>query len=188
VDDWQQTDGKIESPKLEDLKKRGRTFEDSLLVKVSSPKGESALIYPAFLDSSQGFWHLRCLGCGELALRSADVHNLQFECEETEHGKRLIPGTEILICPKCKHQHIYADRLQMNIQGGYVHKFPELIGKRTGFQWGALASQWDSLSWSFIAEKQLKSGRSGDLRDQTDFDNSIRGLPFRPRRSNEDAT
>ncbi len=185
VDDWQQTEGKIESPKLEDLKKRGRIFDDSLLVKVSSPKGESALIYPAFLDTSRGYWYLRCKGCGELTMRSCDVHNLQFECEIEEKNKRLIPGSERLICPKCKREHVYSERREMNINGGFIHKFPDLVGRRTGFQWGVLASQWESLSWSFIAEKQLLAGRSGNLRDQTDFDNSIRGLPFRPRRDNE---
>ena len=188
VDDWQQTDGKKESPKLEDLRKRGRSFADSMMAMVSSPKGESPLIYPAFQSTSMGYWHLRCLGCGELTMRSADVHNLQFETEELEHNRRrMIPGTERLACPSCRHEHVYTDRRRMNIEGGYVHKFPELVGRRSGFQWGALASQWESLSWEYIAEKQLAAGKSGDLRDQANFDNSIRGLPFRPRRSNEDS-
>ena len=187
VDDWQQTDGKTESPKLEDLRKRGRSFTDSFMMMVSSPKSESPIIYPAFMNTSQGYWHLRCLKCGELTMRSCDVHNLQFECELLEHNvKRLIQGSERLICPKCKHEHVYSNCREMNINGGFVHVVPELVGKKTGFQWGALASQWESLSWSYIAEKQLIAGRSGDVKDQTNFDNSIRGLPFRPRRANED--
>ena len=188
VDDWQQTEGKTESPKLEDLRKRGRSFDDSMMALASSPKGESPLIYPAFMETSQGYWHLRCLGCGSLTMRSADVHNLQFEKEELEHGRLVVvPGSERLVCPKCRHEHVYSDRREMNVNGAYVHKRPELIGKRTGFQWGALASQWDSLSWTYIAEKQLMAGKSGNIKDQANFDNSIRGLPFRPRRDDEDS-
>ena len=187
VDDWQQTEGKKESPKLEDLRKRGRSFRDNMMFMCSSPKGESPLIYPAFQETSQGYWYLRCLGCGELTMRSADTHNLQFEYETLEHKvKKLTRGSERLVCPKCRHEHVYDNRRDMNLAGGYIHKIPELVNIRTGFQWGALASQLDSLSWSVIAEKQLQSGKSGDIREQTNFDNSFRGLPFRRRRNNED--
>jgi hypothetical protein len=182
VDDWEHVADKKESPKLEDLKKRARTFDDSLFVAVSSPKGESKLIYPEFQRTSQGYWHLRCLECGELSLRSCDIHNLQFETTESDGQSILIPGSERLRCPKCQHEHVYSDRREMNLKGDYIHRVPELVGRRTGFQWGALASQWESLSWSYIAEKQLAAGSSADIRDQTNFDNSIRGLPFRARR------
>jgi len=116
-------------------------------------------------------------------MRSADVHNLQFETTEDGHGyKTLIPGSERLTCPKCHREHAYKEARDMNIQGGYIHKNDSLINIRTGFQWGALASQWSSLNWTYIAEKQLLAGKSAGLREQAYFDNSIRGLPFRPRR------
>jgi len=184
VDDWLQVEGKEESPKLEDLRKRGRTFDDSMLAIVSSPKGNSPIIAPEFKKTSQGYWHLRCKGCGELTMRSADVHHLQFETtgDGGKEPKQAVPGSERLTCPACKHEHVYADAREMNMGGGYVHKVPELVGKRTGFQWGALASQWGSLDWTYIAEKQLAASSRGLVRDQANFDNSIRGLPFRPRR------
>lgn len=70
--------------------------------------------------------------------------------------------------------------------GGYVHLQPELINERPSFQIGALASQLPSLCWSEIAAAQLEAGKTADISIQQNFDNSYRGLPFKPRTINKD--
>ena len=75
----------------------------------------------------------------------------------------------------------------MNIGGAYIHKNQDLLETRPTFQWGALASQWESLSWANIATAQMKAGKSGYAEDQLLFDNSIRGLPYRRRKTTDTA-
>lgn len=180
LDDWIEHEGC--ALKLDDLRKRGRTFADSLLIKCSSPKGEKSAINSEYERSSRGAWHLRCLGCGKPTIQSSSVHHLQFETVGKDDERRVAPGSERLICPACKHEHLEADRRGMNMRGKFIHKFPERVESLPGFQWGALASQWESLGWTQIAERQLLAGRSASLEEQVYFDNSIRGLPFRPRK------
>ena len=70
--------------------------------------------------------------------------------------------------------------------GGYVHLIPELVKERPSYQIGALASQLPSLSWSEIAAAQLESGKTSDISIQQNFDNSWRGLPYKPRQITKD--
>jgi hypothetical protein len=70
--------------------------------------------------------------------------------------------------------------------GGYVHQIPELMKERPSYQIGALASQLPSLSWSEIAAAQLEAGKTSDISIQQNFDNSWRGLPYRPRQITKD--
>jgi Phage terminase large subunit gpA, ATPase domain/Terminase large subunit gpA, endonuclease domain len=201
LDDWQDHAGQVEN--LKDMRKRLRSFPESILYKVCTIKGSDAAnktvsgvkasrIWSEFKNSSMGFWHLCCLNpkCKSykwkvypgLTMRSADVHNMQFDLDE---NGELIPGTCELECPICKHRHPESVKLMMNNQGDYVFKYiPRQLGKfpHLCFQWGALASFWETLCWDIIAKSQLKAGRSGRLQDQIYFDNSIRGLPFKPRK------
>ena len=184
LDDWIEHEGR--AGKLDDLRKRSRSFDDSLMLKVSSPKGEKSAIWDEFQVSNQCYWHLRCQKCGELSMRSCDVHSLQFEWNETEDGERvLIAGSERLKCPACEHLHTEEQKRIMNLQGDFIAKVPERADK-LGFQWGALASQWSSLSWGVIAEAQLRAGKSAAMAEQVYFDNSIRGLPFHRRKIGKD--
>jgi len=205
LDDWQEHSGEVDN--LDDMRKRARSFDESILYKVCTVKGsdkdltigiKKSKIWAEFKKSSMGFWHLCCLNpeCPSqnraehrgLTMRSADVHNMQFQTDKEE---KLIPGTCRLVCPECGHVHVEAQKGEMNRRGGYIHRFPErLKGPRPhyGFQWGALASQWESLCWDFIAESQLKAGHSGNIKDQIFFDNSIRGLPFKMRKINSKQT
>jgi len=178
VDDWQSIKG---VDQMNDLRKRSRAFGEAVLCAVCTPRmGENASrIWKEFRNSSQGFWHLRCCGCGALTMRSADVRNLQWEVDENGN---VVAGSIRLICPACGHEHLEADKRRMNLAGGYIHKHPERLREHPGFQFGALASQFTALRWEVIAAAGLKAGRSGDISDQIYFDNSIRGLPFTPRR------
>lgn len=126
---------------------------------------------------------MRCKGCGELTIRSCDIHNLQFESEYNEELRQYTvkPETIRLVCPTCKHEHVEEDKRWMNINGGYIHKIPSKIVEAPGFQLGALASQLPSLSWKVIANAQLEAGKRSDIETQTTFDNSFRGLPFKRR-------
>jgi hypothetical protein len=183
LDDWQPPRGT--SP-LDDLRKRSRAFATGLLYKVCTPAGTArqSHIWREFLNSSQGYWTLRCQNCGGLTMRSCDVHNLQFDlAEQTEPGVHALPIEESirLVCPSCRHAHTEADRPALISQGQYVHKYPDRLNN-LGYQIGLLASQFASGSWMTIATAQCRSGRSGDEEAQRYFDNSVRGLPFKARK------
>ena len=183
LDDWQPPRGT--SP-LDDLRKRSRAFSTGLLYKVCTPAGTArqSHIWREFLNSSQGYWTLRCQNCGGLTMRSCDVHNLQFDlAEQTEPGVHALPIEESirLVCPSCRHAHTEADRPALISQGQYVHKYPDRLNN-LGYQIGLLASQFASGSWMTIATAQCRSGKSGDEEAQRYFDNSIRGLPFKARK------
>lgn len=183
LDDWQPPRGT--SP-LDDLRKRSRAFATGLLYKVCTPAGTArqSHIWREFLNSSQGYWTLRCQNCGGLTMRSCDVHNLQFDlAEQTEPGVHALPIEESirLVCPSCRHAHTEADRPALISQGQYVHKYPDRLNN-LGYQIGLLASQFASGSWMTIATAQCRSGKSGDEEAQRYFDNSIRGLPFKARK------
>ena len=178
LDDWRERKG---NDALDDLRKRARAFRESLCYKVCTPKGTvtESRIWREFLNSSQGYWHLRCCHCGELTLRSCDIHNLQFEAE----GDEVVSGSCRLRCPKCEKDNFEEQKHKMNLDGGYIHRFPGRIENHPGFQWGALASVFVSFAWENIARSQLLAGKTGSLEKQIYFDNSVRGLPFKPRKT-----
>lgn len=183
LDDWQPPRGT--SP-LDDLRKRSRAFSRGLLFKVCTPSGTArqSKIWREFLNSSQGYWFLRCQSCGGLTMRSCDIHNLKFElAEQTEPGVHAlpIPDSIRLVCPVCHHEHVESDRHALVRGGAYVHKYPERTSN-LGFQFGYLANLFPAGSWMNIATAQVRSGRSGDEEAQRYFDNSIRGLPFKARK------
>ena len=184
LDDWQYKSGV--SP-LDDLRKRSRAFPNGILCKVCTPKGTArqSRIWREFLASSQGFYHLRCQGCGNLTMRSCDIHHLQFELEEKKDaGVHALPVADSirLICPVCRHEHREdRDRANLVRQGAYIHKYPDRLNNQ-GFQVGLLASLLPSGSWYSIAKAQANAGRSADEEAQRLFDNSFRGLPFKFRR------
>ena len=183
IDDWLKKPG---VDPLADLRKRSRAFSPGFLLKICTPKGgeSQSRIWKEFLRSSQGYWHLRCLGCGELTLRSCDIHNLKFElAEKTDKGVHALPVPDSirLVCPKCGFRHTETMKSEMILRGAYIHKYPD----RTldlGFQVGLLASQFDSASWLEIAKAQSRAGKSGDEEAQRYFDNSVMGLPFKARK------
>ena len=177
-DDYQAHDGKV--PIMQDLRKRARSFDESLFVKVCSPTTTDGPIWLEYLDSSQGYWHLRCIGCGQLTMRSCDIHNLNWET--VEGGGAHVAGSERLTCPACGRNHVESEKRAMNLSGAYIHKVPELVDNKPGYQWGSLASQWKSLGWGEIARAQIEAGKKASVKKQIYLDNSIRGLPFRPRR------
>lgn len=177
IDDWLDKKG-VNS--LNDLRKRAWAFSEALLYKVCTPKGTEAKsrIWREFLASSQGYWYLRCTRCGCLTMRSCDVHNLQWELNA--EGE-IIESSIRLICPKCKQEHLEAEKRRMIQEGDYIHRHPERLKSHPGFQWGKLASLMKSAAWIEIAKAQMAAGKSGNLDDQILFDNSVRGRPFKAR-------
>ena len=166
-----------------DLKKRTRSYNSSICFLISTPTVSTGRIWKNFLKGSQGYWTLRCKGCGELTMRSCDIHNLQFESDyDQQIEERIVRSDSIrLICPKCGHEHTEADKNWMNVHGDYVHQVPERLIDAPSFQIGALASQLPSLNWTKIATAQLEAGKRADLDAQINFDNSFRGLPYKRR-------
>jgi len=202
LDTWPLTSEGIEQ-NLRNYKKRFRTYwvrGEGCLVKVSSPsprkKGENqdltrSTIGTEFRGCSPGYagyWTLRCKKCRELSMPSHAIHNLQWECDEAEDEDGAVEtvkkSTLRLVCPKCGHEHREKDAQAMNDTGAYcTGKGEEITGydARVGYQWGALACP-RVFAWAWIAEEQMASGRTADVYAQANFDNSVRGLPFRPRR------
>lgn len=166
-----------------DIKKRTRSYNSSICFLISTPTVSTGRIWKNFLKGSQGYWHLRCKGCGELTMRSCDIHNLQFESDLNKQlNERIVrPESIRLICPKCGYEHVEADKKWMNVNGGFVHLITERLDTAPSFQIGALASQLPSLSWQNIANAQLEAGKRADLDAQITFDNSFRGLPYHRR-------
>lgn len=166
-----------------DLKKRTRSYDSSICFLISTPTTSDGRIWRQFLKGSQGYWTLRCKGCGQLTMRSCDIHNLQFESDLDEQlNERVVRKDSIrLICPKCGHEHTEADKQWMNVNGQYIHKIPERVETDPSFQIGALASQLPSLSWMKIAQAQLESGKRNEIQNQMEFDRSIKGLPYKRR-------
>lgn len=185
LDDWEPHSGV--SP-LADLRKRSRAFSEGILCIVCTPKGTAhqSKVWKEFLRSSQGYWHLRCQGCGGLTMRSCDIHHLKFELgEKVEKGVHPlpIPDSIRLVCPVCHHEHFEErDRRALVQQGAYIHKFPELVAHHPGFQFGFLANLLPAGSWKKIADAQACAGASADEETQRTFDNSFRGLPYSFRR------
>lgn len=167
----------------EDARKRGRSYSESILYRVCTPTTADGPIWKAFLAGSQGYWTLRCQYCGELTMRSCDLHNLQFESSYDESRRLYVatPGSERLICPKCHHEHVEADKFAMNREGAYVHQFADRLDLRPSFQFGALCSLFPFMSWGRIAEKVLECGKRADIKAHYELDNSFRGLPYRER-------
>lgn len=184
-DDW------VEPPRINNMKeldKRRRSYSSSIFYQVCSPTTENGKIWTEFLQSSQGYWHLRCKGCGKLTMRSCDTNNLQFESTYNEELRTYIvkEGSERLVCPICGYQHVESDKHWMNLNGDYVHKVPERLKTHPGYQCGALASQLPALSWSVIAQQALEAGKTADIEEQISFDTGIRGLPYKPRKISKD--
>lgn len=183
VDDWLMRPG---VDPLSDLRKRARAFSPGLLVKICTPKGSErqSRIWHEFLASSQGFWYLRCQSCGELTIRSCDIHHLQFAlAEKLDKGVHALPVPDSirLVCPKCGFRHTEEMKSAMIGEGAYLHRYPDRTND-LGFQVGLLASQFESASWFNIAKAQVRAGKSGDEDAQRYFDNSFRGLPFKARK------
>ncbi len=168
---------------IEDTRKRGRSYTESIYYKTCTPKEENGAIWTEFLKGSQGYWTLRCKGCGKLSMRSCDFANFQFEktFDEAVKSHYPIPGSARLICPECGHEHTEADKYQLNQQGAYVHKFPERLDERPTFQFGALCSQFPHMSWDVLAAKICECGKRADIKAHYELDNSYRGLPYRAR-------
>lgn len=185
IDDWLKKPG---VDPLADLRKRARAFSPGLLLKICTPKGSEhqSRIWHEFLSSSQGYWHLRCQSCGNLTIRSCDIHHLQFElAEKTDKGVHALPVADSirLVCPVCRYEHTESMKAAMIREGAYIHRYPDRTND-LGFQVGLLASQFESASWYNIAKAQSRAGKSGDEEAQRYFDNSVRGLPYRARKLN----
>ena len=121
-------------------------------------------------------------------MRSCDIHNLQWESDYNEGLKTYTvrKGTARLCCPKCGHEHKEEDKAWMIQNGEYVHLIPDLKKERPGYQIGALASQLPALCWDEIANAALEAGKTADISIQQNFDNSWRGLCYKPRAVTKD--
>lgn len=172
---------------INELKKRTRSYSECLQLFVSTPHYKEDYFWREFINGSQGYYYLRCCGCGQLTMRSADIHNLQFETIYNEQLKQYIAvrGSERLICPKCKYEHLESEKEQMIKQGGYIHLFTDRIKEYPSYQCGVLASLLNVHCWGNIADIQLSSGKGATLEDYISFDNSIRGLPYQMRQYNK---
>lgn len=173
---------------IEDIRKRARSYSESIFYRVCTPTEVFGPIWIAFLAGSQGYWTMKCKKCGGLTMKSYDLNNLQFEStfDESRGVYSVKPNSIRLICPACKHEHKESDKRWMNLNGKYIHEFPDRLDLRPSFQFGALASQFAALSWAKIAEKILECGKRSDIKSHYELDNSYKGLPYTPREISAD--
>lgn len=143
-----------------------------------TPTLESYPAWTKFQAGSQGYYYLRCLGCGRLSIRSADVGLLQFD-RDPETGDPM-EDSIVLPCPECCRMHTESEAMEMVRSGGYVHQVPRRLPRRPSFQWGALAVP-EVLRWIQVAEAIVAGGYSGSLERQKALDNTVRGLPLQRR-------
>lgn len=169
---------------VEDTRKRGRSYSESMFCKVTSPGEKDSAGWKEFLKGSQAYWTLRCQNCGELSMRSCDFNNFQFESvEDPEQGIYVpVPGTVRLICPECGHAHTEDQKYAMNQQGAYIPRYPERHDLLPSFQFGALCSLFPYMTWESLAAKILECGKHSDISAHKTLDNSYKGLPYTPRR------
>ena len=174
LDSWNMPAAQIRANLL-NFKKRFRTYwrrNRGCLVVVSSPKGSDSQVWDEWLGTSRGKWHLRCQKCGQLTMDSSHLANLQWDEKSI-----------VLVCPTCKHEHSEKQAQAMNEQGAYIHHTPEQKS-RLGYQWGALASP-RTWGWQEIREAQEAAGKSASREAQVYLDNSVKGIPFHPRKAQE---
>jgi len=160
---------------IRNLDKRTRTFAESLRWLSCSPTLPNGPINQEYARSSQGEWHVRCLGCGGLTV-AHDMRPMRFEMDESGNVLEL---SIRWVCPSCGRKHVEGERQAMNLAGEFVHRHPERLGEHRGFQWSALASPF--ISWRDICEALRDGGGKGTIEGQMFLDQSIRGLPFRLR-------
>lgn len=180
---------------LRHLDKRLRNAARPLRIAVCTPTVESGPIWQEYQSSNQGYWHLRCLHCGELTpSHQVDGSYLPGEGPQSDHlqwattdGGHVIEDSIRWICPHCRAEHTEEDALALTQGGEYVFTSPD-IETHAGFQWGALAVPakalgWEGLRWGEIARICQEGGSRGTRDAQLDKDNGIRGLPLRQRKT-----
>ena len=139
------------------LRLRMRTFQRRMMILCSSPTTAGGAINVEWKAGSQGVWHWRCLGCGELSPtdKFAFFHEdgwRGLQWQKDDNGL-IIPSSVVWICPFCGHVHHEQDAKEMNAKGCYVHAKPAQTSHRS-FQAGALAASPDLWSWKELAECQ----------------------------------
>lgn len=164
---------------LKNIWLRGQTFPDRMMITVSSPTQYTAPIWTEFKKGSMGFWHLRCLGCGEYIIGNKlafwNEQHQRFDglqWEKDDNGN-VIEESIIYRCPHCGHVHHECDAIAMNEQGKFIHQKPDHWHR--SFQVGALGSSlW---KWIEIAQAQEEAHDTTD--NDKYFHNSILGMPFK---------
>lgn len=167
---------------LKALRLRMQSFQQRMLIVCSSPSQYGGVVHQNWKRGSMGEWNLRCLHCGELS----PVKQLAFYVEgsnrfaglqwQKDESGEVIEDSIRWICPKCLHEHTYADAIQMNELGAYKHLRPSNTLHRS-FQIGALANPrlW---TWREIAQAQ-EDARDGDGKKY--LANTILGMPYKHR-------
>lgn len=165
---------------LKNIWLRGQTFPDRLMISVSSPTQYTAPIWEEFKKGSMGYWHLRCLACGEyiignrLAFWSDKRQRWDGLQWEKDDGGNIIADSIVYRCPYCGNEHHEPDAVAMNENGKFIHEKPGHWHR--SFQVGALANPhlW---SWLEIATAQEEAHDTTD--NNKYFHNSVLGMPFK---------
>lgn len=173
---------------LRALRTRMQTFRNRLMIACSSPTTYSGLIYRAYKTGSRHIYHLRCLHCGNLSpsnqlafpLKQGSYAGLQWLKDESEN---IITDSIRWICPICGHEHTEADAIEMASSGEYLSQNPDEV-EHLSFQAGALSNPW-IFPWRQIAEAQEEAVDTGGRKQ---LRNNILGMPYEPKRANDQLT
>ncbi len=170
------------------LKIRMKTHPLHLLLVVSSPTLYGGPVYQQWLAGSRGTWCLRCLYCGHLCPGNQLSHPMQdgtfrgLQWQKDQQGN-VDASTIRYLCPRCGHAHVWADAVEMNLRGQYVHANAAKTAHRS-FQVGALANPalWP---WLEIAEAQEAAVT---LDGRKYLRNTVLGMPYKPVAHHNDST
>lgn len=164
---------------LRAVRLRMQTFKERMMIVCSSPTSYSGTIWDNWQKGSQGEWSLRCLECGrlyptrQLAFLTESGKYAGLQWEKDMQGN-VIEDSIRWICPKCGHEHTYADAQAMNEQGQYVFANPSRREHRS-YRCGALGNPW-VWTWKEIAEKQEEAT---DADGKKFLCNVVMGMPYK---------
>ena len=157
-----------EGDPVELVRARLQTYQDSLLIRVSTPTlAQNSRIVAGFENSDQRFYHVPCPHCG---------HRQKLEWEQMRWDDDD-PATAAYECIGCGERIVERHKAEMLAAGEWV---PENPGHRvTGFHLNGLYSPLGWLSWAEMVHAWLLARNNEVLLKA--FMNIKLGLPFKAR-------
>ena len=164
---------------INDLRKRQRTFSNSIEVSVGNAGMEFDELHADYLKGSQTLFHVNCLKCQHSQpLRFGKKSSALFpkprergglvwtENEETRPGGQWdfdkVRELTRYECEACGHLHENVDKFALLKTLHPVHGNPGALPAKASCHWSALYMVWDSCAWGNIAVEFLQAMKSMD--------------------------
>ena len=162
---------------IDDLRKRQRTFSDSIEVSVGNAGTEFDELHADYLKGSQTLFHVNCLKCQHSQpLRFGKKSSPLFPKARTQGGIwwpdddrvktdgildfEKVRSEARYQCEECGHLHDNVDKFALLKTLHPVHGNPAALPARASCHWSALYMVWDSCSFGNIAVEFLNAMKS----------------------------